>query len=379
MASKTDEGSDVARHFASPMVLRALVDKLASYRPPAMTGAVEMVKTSSYKYAAPAPAPEPASEPTPPEAVGDEAPRPPTVTEDLVIKLLACLMVHPQQGQRARLVLRDEMPEKVYMALHQAGSVPADIKGDSSKALPPLPHRDTDHKLYPKKGSAVAGAAGAGPALATGGARTPQCLENPISIPTVPEETKTAPVTVENVEIVAGEKSGEAGSEGSGSPKREPSLARSVVASLMSHRGSPESRATSVPLSSASGRDNGAAVSPGKAKGLWQRASASWAHSPLNPAYGVHDRSSASPSKVETVDEERPSTLSSPDTSEATKSRAASMRKLGTRLSPKPVTGSSTSPLPAVNERAQGEAIWGSVSVASSSPKPTDGGGSVLA
>lgn len=380
VASKTDEGADVARHFVSPMVLRALVDKLASYKAPAITGKVETSRTSSYKYAAPSPAPAPAPAPVA-ETIGEHVP-PPTVTEDLVIKLLACLMVHPQQGQRARLVLRDEVPETVYMALHQAGSVPADIKGDSSMALPPLPHRDTDHKLYPKKGKAGAGALGAGPALATGGAKAPTCLENPLNISIV-RKVETSPVTVENVEVLAGE----ADSISSGSPKREASLARSVVAALTHHRGSPDGRTASVPPRSVSGKETGVGSSPSRSKGLWQRASASWATSALNPAYGISDARASSPAKVATVEE-----VHSPEEMDATKSRTLSMRMLATRLSPRnaaestspgrpasggvdaggpgtvsPASGSSPSARPMSSPKPS------SIHTRATSPKPSDG------
>lgn len=352
VASKTDEGADVARHFVSPMVLRALVDKLASYKAPAITGKVETSRTSSYKYAGPAPAPVPSPVG---DVTGEQVPIP-TVTEDLVIKLLACLMVHPQQGQRARLVLRDEVPETVYMALHQAGSVPADIKGDSSMALPPLPHRDTDHKLYPKKGKAGAGALGASPPLATGGATAPTCLVNPLNISIV-RKVETAPVTVENVEVLAGE----ADSNSSGSPKREASLARSVVAALTHHRGSPDGRTASVPSKSVSGKETGVGSSPNKSKGLWQRASASWATSALNPAYGISDARTSSPVKVATVEE-----VHSPEEMDATKSRTLSMRMLATRLSPRNAAESTTPGRPVSGGVDAGG--LGTVSPASGSP-----------
>lgn len=191
VGSKTDEGVEVAHHFASPLVLRSLVDRLASYTPPAVTG-TNVASARIGKYGA-----EPGSLSPPPVPATDldseDAPPPATVTEDLVMKLLACLMVNPQQGQRARLVLRDELPEALYMSLHQAGSVEADMKGDSAAALPPLPNRDTDHKLYPKKGNAGAGAKGAQSVLATGNAKAPDSLAVPLSIVvTGPEEEEVS-------------------------------------------------------------------------------------------------------------------------------------------------------------------------------------------
>lgn len=249
---------DVAHHFVSPLVLRALVDKLTSYKPPAVKVTPEASKTtennrmSKYGRVPGTVNAPPAEEPEEPEEEKEEeAPPPPTVVEDLVVKLLACLMVHPQQGQRARLVLRDEVPETIYMALHQAGSVPADIKGDSAKAQPPPPQRDTDHKLYPKKGNAAAGAAGAEPVFATGGAKVPESLARPLSIFVTPAEEETPPVTVKNLEravqseemVAASTATATAASvslsmsEASLSPtKREGSLRRSVVAALKSQR-----------------------------------------------------------------------------------------------------------------------------------------------
>lgn len=370
VASKTDEGIDVAHHFASPLVLRSLVDRLASYRAPAVTGTSEgNNRVGKYGFTPGASSPAPVA-----EAVED-VPPPPTLTEDLVIKLLACLMVHPQQGQRARLVLRDEVPEALYMALHQAGSVPADIKGDSATALPPLPHRDTDHKLYPKKGNAGAGAAGAEPEGATGGAKAPESLARPLSILVTPEEEETTPVTVENVEGngIPEEVSVPpcAASEASPSPRRE-SLRRTVVSALTPGRSS-ESR-----VSSFAGRSAGGGPSPSRTPSgrgtMWQRASKSWAKSALNPANGGAEYKVTSGTvTVDVVEEDRPVTLPapSPQASEMSRSKAISLRKLSTRLAPPRASSSS----PVVGGSAKGRSVmgWGTISVASNSnsPKPT--------
>lgn len=375
MASKTDEGMDVAHHFVSPLVLRSLVDKLASYTPPSVkstTGAPIRQSKYGLPQAPPSPGPDDAAE--------EEAPPPPpTVCEDLVIKLLACLMVHPQQGQRARLVLRDELPEAMYMALHRAGSIPADIKGDSSKALPPLPHRDTDHKLYPIKGNAAEGAAGTEPMRSvTGGLRAPESLVVPLRISLRPDEEETPPVTVRNIEAagVVGEDDVALSSDASPSPVREGSLRRSVVAALKSQRGSESSRLPSIAATSASGRETGggggSGTPSGKSKGLWQRASVSWANSPLNPANGAADIRSAhnSPRRIKAVSEDRPLTspVVLPSSADVAKTRAQSMRKLATRLSPRPTPELSPSRTYSVKGRsAMG---WGTSSVASSSPRP---------
>lgn len=401
VASKTNEGMDVAHHFVSPLVLRALVDKLTAYTPPPPPAAPEEPARPVSKYGR-----TPGSVITPPPAEEepadeDDATPPPTVVEDLVVKLLACLMVHPQQGQRARLVLRDEVPETVYMALHRAGSVPADIKGDSVTAQPPPPHRDTDHKLYPKKGNAAAGAAGAEPVFATGGAKAPESLARPLSIFVTPAEEETAPVTVRNVEGAAMEQQQPEGqeelaslSEASQSPtKREGSLRRSVVSALRSQRAAESSRLPSVAASSASGREgygggggSSSGTPPGgKGKGMWQRASVKWANSALNPVNGgnveVHQekaRARAETVEVDVVNEERPLTLpaSSPKPDPA-KARTISMRALATRLSPRPA--SELSPTNSSSTKGRSVMGWGSSSVASTSPgpatspKPSDG------
>lgn len=380
VASKTDEGMDVAHHFVSPLVLRSLVDKLANYTPPTVKRTADAPVRQS-KYGLPQPPPSPG----PDDAAEEEAPPPPpTVCEDLVIKLLACLMVHPQQGQRARLVLRDELPEAMYMALHRAGSIPADIKGDSSKALPPLPHRDTDHKLYPKKGNAAGGAAGAEPMRSTtGGMRAPESLVVPLRISVSPDEEETPPVTVTNIEAagVVGEDDVAVSSDASPSPVREGSLRRSVVAALKSQRGSESSRLPSIAATSASGRETaggggggggGSSTPSGKSKGLWQRASVSWANSPLNPANGAADIRSAnnSPRRINAVSEERPLTspVVLPSSADVAKTRAQSMRKLATRLSPRPAP--ELSPSRAGSVKGRSAMGWGTSSVASSSPRP---------
>lgn len=398
VASKTNEGMDVAHHFVSPLVLRALVDKLTSYQPPAATEAPGTSNRVS-KYGR---VPGTVNAPPAVEELPDErdAPPPATVVEDLVIKLLACLMVHPQQGQRARLVLRDEVPENVYMALHRAGSVPADIKGDAVTAQPPPPHRDTDHKLYPKKGNAAGGAAGAEPVFATGGAKAPEALARPLSIFVTPAEEETAPVTVSNVKNVEaavlsreGDPASVSVSEASQSPtKREGSLRRSVVFSLKSQRtaeGSSQSpsRLPSVAASSTSPsrmEGYGGGGSPnGKGKGMWQRASVSWAKSALNPVNGgnvdVHQGKAAAiaeKDKVDVAGEERPLTLPASPKPDPAKARTLSMRALATRLSPRPV--SELSPTNASSTKGRSAMGWGSSSVASSmsprpatSPKPT--------
>ena len=374
MASKTDEGMDVAHHFVSPLVLRSLVDKLANYTPPSVKGTTGAPIRQS-KYGLPQAPPSPG----PDDAAEEEAPPPPpTVCEDLVIKLLACLMVHPQQGQRARLVLRDELPEAMYMALHRAGSIPADIKGDSSKALPPLPHRDTDHKLYPMKGNAAEGATGTEPTRSvTGGVRAPESLAVPLRISLRPDEEETPPVTVRNIEAagVVGEDDVALSSDASPSPVREGSLRRSVVAALKSQRGSESSRLPSIAATSASGRETGGGGSgtpSGKSKGLWQRASVSWANSPLNPANGAADIRSAnnSPRRIKAVSEDRPlvSPVVLPSSTDVSKTRAQSMRKLATRLSPRPTP--ELSPSRANSVKGRTTMGWGTSSVASSSPRP---------
>ncbi len=396
VASKTNEGMDVAHHFVSPLVLRALVDKLTAYTPPPAAAAPEETARPVSKYGR-----TPGSVHSPPpveEEPADEedAPPPPTVVEDLVVKLLACLMVHPQQGQRARLVLRDEVPETVYMALHRAGSVPADIKGDSVTAQPPPPHRDTDHKLYPKKGNAAAGAAGAEPVLATGGAKAPESLARPLSIFVTQAEEETAPVTVKNLEgavmehqqreQLRGEEDGLASlSEASQSPtKREGSLRRSVVSALKSQRAAESSRLPSVAASSASGREgygggggssSGTPPPGGKGKGMWQRASVKWANSALNPGNGgnveVHqEKAMARVEKVDVVNEERPLTLPASPKPDPAKARTISMRALATRLSPRPTPELS----PTNSSTTKGRSVmgWGSSSVGSTtSPRPT--------
>lgn len=382
---------DVAHHFVSPLVLRALVDKLTSYQPPLATEAPADTSNRVSKYGR---VPGTVNAPPPVDELPDErdAPPPPTVVEDLVIKLLACLMVHPQQGQRARLVLRDEVPENVYMALHRAGSVPADIKGDAVTAQPPPPHRDTDHKLYPKKGNAAGGAAGAEPVFATGGAKAPESLARPLSIFVTPAEEETAPVTVSNVKNVEAAVSQEEDlasasvsvSEASQSPtKREGSLRRSVVFSRKSQRNAESSqspsRLPSVAASSASGMEGygGGSPSPnGKSKALWQRASVSWAKSALNPVNGgnvdVHQSKAAARAekeKVDVVSEERPLTLPASPKPDPVKARTLSMRALATRLSPRPV--SELSPTNASSTKGRSAMGWGSSSVASSmSPRP---------
>ena len=403
MASKTNEGMDVAHHFVSPLVLRALVDKLTSYQPPAAAEAPEPSRPVSKYGRIPGAAnsPPPAVEELPDER---DAPPPPTVVEDLVVKLLACLMVHPQQGQRARLVLRDEVPESVYMALHRAGSVPADIKGDAVTAQPPPPHRDTDHKLYPKKGNAAGGAAGAEPVFATGGARAPESLARPLSIFVNPAEEETAPVTVGNVrsvEVAGGAAAASAVvsrevddmasvsksvsvSEASQSPtKREGSLRRSVVSVLKSQRaGDSPSRLPYVAASSASGREGygggggGGGTPGGKGKGgVWQRASVSWAKSALNPVNGgnvdVHQAKAAARAEREKVDvaaEERPLTLPASPKPDPARARTLSMRALATRLSPRPV--SELSPTNSSSTKGRSVMGWGSSSVGSTSPRP---------
>eukprot|EP00752_Nemacystus_decipiens_P001840 g1774.t1 len=405
VASKTNEGMDVAHHFVSPLVLRALVDKLTSYQPPLATEAPDTSNNRVSKYGR---APGTANAPPKVEQLPDERdePPPPTVVEDLVIKLLACLMVHPQQGQRARLVLRDEVPENVYMALHRAGSVPADIKGDAVTAQPPPPHRDTDHKLYPKKGNAAGGAAGAQPVFATGGAKAPGTLARPLSIFVTPAEEETAPVTVSNVENVgaaAGSQEGEeeekgrdvaSVSEASQSPtKREGSLRRSVVFSRKSQRTaessqSPPSRLPSVSANYSSttegyggGGDGGPGTPNGKGRGLLQRASVSWAKSSLNPINGgnvdVHQAKAARAEreKVDVVTEERPLTLPASPKPDPVKARTLSMRALATRLSPRPAP--EVSPTNSSGTKGRSVMGWGSSSVASSmspgpatSPKP---------
>lgn len=391
MASKTNEGMDVAHHFVSPLVLRSLVDKLASYQAPAVTGTADgNNRVSKYGRTPGSVNVTPAGENEVPE---EEVLPPPTVVEDLVIKLLACLMVHPQQGQRARLVVRDEVPENVYMALHRAGSVPADIKGDSATAQPPPPHRDTDHKLYPKKGNAGAGAAGAEPVFATGGAKAPESLARPLSIFLNPAEEDTAPVTVKNVEraVIEEEVVVVSVSEASHSPsptKREGSLRRSVVSALKSQRNAESSRLPSVAANGASGRDaygsgGGAGTPSGKGKGMWQRASVSWAKSSLNPVNGGNGdvylaKAAAKAEKVDVVHEERPLTLpvSSPKP-DPVKARTLSMRALATRLSPRPA--SELSPTNSGSTKGRSTRGWGSSSVASTSPgrstspKPNDG------
>lgn len=397
VASKTNEGMDVAHHFVSPLVLRALVDRLTSYQPPAATEAPEAATRVS-KYGR---APGTVNAPPPVDELPDDrdAPPPPTVVEDLVVKLLACLMVHPQQGQRARLVLRDEVPESVYMALHRAGSVPADIKGDAVTAQPPPPHRDTDHKLYPKKGNAAGGAAGAEPVFATGGAKTPGSLARPLSIFVTPAEEETAPVTVSNVKNAEAAVSREEDlqvqaasasvsvSEASQSPlKREGSLRRSVVSALKSQRTADSpSRLPSVAASSASGREGyggggssgGLGTPNGKGKGMWQRASVSWAKSALNPVNGgnvdVHQAKAAARAEKEQVvvdvaREERPLTLPASPKPDAAKARTLSMRALATRLSPRPV--SELSPTNSAGTKGRSVMGWGSSSVASTSPRP---------
>lgn len=392
VASKTNEGMDVAHHFVSPLVLRSLVDKLTSYQAPAVTGTAEgNNRVSKYGRTPGSVNVTPAGEEDVPE---EDAVPPPTVVEDLVIKLLACLMVHPQQGQRARLVLRDEVPENVYMALHRAGSVPADIKGDSATAQPPPPHRDTDHKLYPKKGNAAAGAAGAEPVFATGGAKAPESLARPLSIFLNPGEVETAPVTVKNVEraviqeeVVVAPSVSEA-SHSQSPTRREGSLRRSVVSALKSQRTAESSRLPSVAVSSASGRDaysggGGAGTPGGRGKAMWQRASVSWAKSSLNPHNGgngdvYHAKAAARAEKVDVVHEERPLTLpvASPKP-DPIKARTLSMRALATRLSPRPA--SELSPTNSGSTKGRSVRGWGSSSVASTSPgksispRPNDG------
>lgn len=391
VASKTNEGMDVAHHFVSPLVLRALVDKLTSYQPPAAAETPEANnRVSKYgRIPGTANSPPPVVEDLPDER---NAPPPPTVVEDLVVKLLACLMVHPQQGQRARLVLRDEVPESIYMALHRAGSVPADIKGDAVTVQPPPPHRDTDHKLYPKKGNAAGGAAGAEPVFATGGAKAPGSLARPLSIFVTPAEEETAPVTVSNVRhveaaAVAREDDTPTASvnvsvsEASQSPtKREGSLRRSVVSALKSQRTADSpSRLPSVAASSASGREGygggGGGTPSGKGKGMWQRASVSWAKSALNPVNGgnvdVHQAKAAAMAEREMVDvvtEERPLTMPPSPKPDPVKARTLSMRALATRLSPRPV--SELSPTNSSGSKGRSVMGWGSSSVASTSPRP---------
>lgn len=369
VASKTNEGADVAHHMVSPLVLRSLADRLASFQAPAVKQSPLPDQNRIGKYGfAPGSAVSP-----PPEEPEEELPPPPTVTEDLVIKLLACLMVHPHQGQRARLVLRDELPEQVYMALHQAGSVPADVKGDSATALPPLPHRDTDHKLYPKKGNAGAGAAGAEPARATGGALTPELLAAPLVITVVPHEKETAPVTVQNVEGAPyGEESVISASESSQSPQREGSIKRSVVSAMRSQRMSESRLPTILAASSISERGEDEASANGRAKGLWKRASVSWAQSSLNPANGGIEIRPASPRKaLDAAKEERPLTVKevapSPLVTDPAKIRAASMRKLATRLSPR--QASQTSPIRPGSIKGKSTMGWGTSSAAPTSPK----------
>eukprot|EP00903_Cladosiphon_okamuranus_P008054 g7768.t1 len=379
IASKTNEGMDVAHHFVSPLVLRALVDKLTSYQPPAVPEAPEpKAPVSKYgRLPGTVNSPPPVQEELPDET---DAPPPPTVVEDLVVKLLACLMVHPQQGQRARLVLRDEVPESIYMALHRAGSVPADIKGDAVTAQPPPPHRDTDHKLYPKKGNAAGGAAGAEPVFATGGAKVPYSLARPLSIFVTSAEEETAPVTVSNVkhaEATAAAQDDDVASvsvsvgEASQSPtKREGSLRRSVVSAFKSQRTADSpSRLPSVAASSASGPEGygGGGVSgetpSGKGKGMWQRASESWAKSALNPVNGgnvdVHQAKAAARAereKVDVVAEERPLTMPPSPKPDPVKARTLSMRALATRLSPRPA--SELSPTSPSSTKGRGVMGW---------------------
>lgn len=282
----------MARHFVSPLVLRSLVDRLASYKPPAHT---ETSRGRVGKYGI-----DPSSPPPVSAEVEGTPPPPPTDTEDLVVKLLACLMVHPQQGQRARLVLRDELPESLYMSLHQAGSIPADIKGDSVTALPPLPDRDTDNKLYPNKGNAGAGAAGAvRSVLATGNATAPTSLAVPLCIVVTPPDEFEAEQEDDEVEVEQ-ESAAVSGSGGSERP-RERSLKRALVAALSPHPNASESGGwdgnNRLPSLVSAGMNT-----PGgrSSRGLWQRASTGWSSSVPNTP-GTNDVS----------EEHRPMTLPS--------------------------------------------------------------------
>lgn len=298
VASKTDEGIDVAHHFASPLVLRSLVDRLAGFKP---SVAVASTRSASYNDAS-----------SVSEGSDIDLPQA-TLTEDLVMKFLACLMVHPQQGQRTRLVLKDEVPESLYMVLHKAGSVPADIKGDSVMALPSVPERDTDNKLYPKKMRAGGESEEREITSAAGRAKAPESLAVPLCIvitnhggdvgACVDDEADDGGTTTVATEDPVGP-AGEVVEERSFvRESRVASLKRSVVAALspaphhqrayeMSRAASSASVDTSPPGSSTS---KGGKL---RGKGLWQRSSTSLTSSPSNttsPGNG-NGKSSASTS-----------------------------------------------------------------------------------
>lgn len=318
VASKADEGQEVARYFVSPLVLRSLADRLASYKPPVHT---EPPRGRVGKYGIDPSAGAPAVE----EEV--EAPPPPTDTQDLVIKLLACLMVHPTQGQRARLVLRDELPESLYMSLHHAGAVPADIKGDTVIALPPLPDRDSDNKLYPRRGNPNAGSSRT--VLATGNATTPEPLAVPLNIViTPPDEFEMEPPGEEEEEDDAVAAS--AARSGTGTERM--SLKRQVMVAL-----SPNPRASEVSggssqmpsLISGSLTSTPLSHNSGKGKGLWQRASTNWSSSTPN-----------TPGTTEVSDESRAATLPSPQLSAAgSRGRSVSMKRIGLGVKTTPASG----------------------------------------
>ncbi|CAM9376579.1 unnamed protein product, partial [Discosporangium mesarthrocarpum] len=142
IASKAEEGVAVAHQFVSPVVLRTLVDKLSAYKVQAITGTVAAGKSAQSAQSTSS------SDPAAVAAIcaGEDG----FETESLVIKLLACLMQHPQEGERTRLVLREEAPEALYLALLQLGTVASDVRLDAVATLPSLPPRDSENRLYPK-------------------------------------------------------------------------------------------------------------------------------------------------------------------------------------------------------------------------------------
>lgn len=350
MVSKTEEGLDVARHFVSPVVLHSLVDRLVSYRPPVHT---ESPRGRVGKYGKEPSSPPPVSA----EEEGSPPPPPPTDTEDLVVKLLACLMVHPQQGQRARLVLREDLPEALYMSLHQAGSVPADVKGESAKALPPLPDRDTDNKLYPKKSLVGAGAARS--VLATGNAKAPISLAVPLCIVVTPPDEFE--VEREEYEVEVEEEAAAVVSAGSGGVGQRPtqrSLKRSLVAALSPHPNASESGgwdgSSRMPSLVSAGMNTPGSRSSGKlgsSRGLWQRASTGWSSSVPN-----------TPGTTDASEERRPLTLSPPNGQRGTSlglkkrnsSKAKSASVCASSLSP-------TSPRSPRSPGRQGSINWAGV------------------
>lgn len=339
MASKTEEGAEVAHHFASPLVLRSLVDRLASYTPPPPTG-TNVVSTRIGKYGAETTTlqPPPVLDPS------ENAPQA-TVTEDLVIKLLASIMVHPQQGQRARLVLKDELPEDIYMSLHQAGSIPADIKIDSVTVLPPLPDRDTEHKVYPKVNPPAEGEV-LERKSAVGVAVVPESLAVPLRIVVTPpvedEVVEDVEASVEEernsgtLTVVSGEQREEAQEEYEERTfvreSRAASLKRCVVAALSP---SPHHQRThensGIPSGSPNCRDAGTPrKGKPRGKGPWHRSSASLTSSPSNGTSSGNGTSSASSTTTSTVqqqrvpEEKRPMTLPSP---QFVRGRALSWKK----------------------------------------------------